>query len=276
MANRHYEHALKDLPCRVSSTAHTIYQLICYRYDDRLTLDNGKPNKGYLKSYPGMAEMMSATGKSRNTCNTAVESLITNNLIARITIGKPGSRAEFRPIYTLEALGESVSETIHVSKTYKSRQRVDNVTLASTKSNVGKPNVLRAQDTISTISNHKYDKSKTYDYINYERWHVISQDLPPLLVRQWVHTRESEECLDKILQRTTLKAFKGTLRTLNFKLAHDLTGLYMSHLRQYAGVKTIPQSTPYDNKSAYDDVLSNLLNELNMGVDQVLKDIDQA
>lgn len=39
-----------------------------------------------------MAEFMSATGKGRNACNTAVESLIKENLVARLIIGKPGSR----------------------------------------------------------------------------------------------------------------------------------------------------------------------------------------
>lgn len=153
MANKHYEHALKGLPCRVSTTAHLIYQIICYRYDDREFID-GKPNRGYLKSYPGMDLLMSATGRGRNACNTAIEVLIKENLIARITIGKPGARAEYRPIYTLEALGESVSNTRHVSKVYKPRRRVENVSSALAKSLDYEHKESLPQDTISTISNH--------------------------------------------------------------------------------------------------------------------------
>jgi hypothetical protein len=243
MANKHYEHALKGLPCRVSTTAHLIYQIICYRYDDREFIE-GKPNRGYLKSYPGMDLLMSATGRGRNACNTAMESLIKENLVARITIGKPGVRAEYRPIYTLEALGESVSNTRHVSKVYKPRGRVENVSSALAKSLDNEHIESLSQDTISTISNHKYDKSKTYDYVNYERWHVISQDLPQLLVKQWVHSKESEALLDQILNGTTLKAFRANLRRLNFDKAYDLTGLYMDYLRQCAGVNKPTEGIP--------------------------------
>ena len=79
-------------------------------------------------------------------------------------------------------------------------------------------------------------KKKTYDYVNYQRWHVISQVLPPLLVRQWRHTKESETCLDVITQGTTLKAFVADLREHKFQQAGDQTGLFMSHLRKCAGV----------------------------------------
>lgn len=80
--------------------------------------------------------------------------------------------------------------------------------------------------------------------MNYERWHVISQDLPPLLVRQWVHSKESEALLDQILNGTTLKAFRANLRRLNFDKAYDLTGLYMDYLRQCAGVNKPTEGIP--------------------------------
>lgn len=79
-------------------------------------------------------------------------------------------------------------------------------------------------------------KKKTYDYVNHERWHVISQALPRLLVSQWKHTKESEKCFDVILQETQLKAFVADLRRHNFEQAGDQTGAFMSHLRKCAGV----------------------------------------
>ena len=85
-------------------------------------------------------------------------------------------------------------------------------------------------------------KKKTYDYVNYERWHVISQVLPPLLVSQWRHTKESEKCLDVILQGTTLKAFVSDLSRHNFSQGYDYSGLYMSHLRKCAGVYNLSAS----------------------------------
>jgi hypothetical protein len=236
MANKHYEHALDGLPCRVSATATIIYQIICYRFDDRVTLPNGKPNPGHGKSYPGMDAFVKATGRTRQACNTAIEELIANKLVNRITIGKPGSRAEYVPIYTLNDLGISVKNTLHVSKQYKSKKLADNVKRTSIMSKEGLPNETSLLNTISTISNHKYDKSKTNDYVNYQRWHVISQALPRLLVSQWRHTKESEECLDSITQITTLTAFVADLRRHKFEQAGDQTGLFMSHLRKCAGV----------------------------------------
>jgi hypothetical protein len=273
MANKHYEHALDGLPCRVSATATIIYQIICYRFDDRVTLPNGKPNPGHGKSYPGMDAFVKATGRTRQACNTAIEELIANKLVNRITIGKPGSRAEYVPIYTLNDLGISVKNTLHVSKQYKSKKLADNVKRTSIMSKEGLPNETSLLNTISTISNHKYDKSKTNDYVNYERWHVISQDLPPLLVRQWIHSKESEALLDQILDGTTLKAFKANLRRLNFNRAYDLTGLYMDYLRQFAGVNKPIKSLSMgeqvekelDEFSNYD--LEAELKKFNPGVD---------
>jgi len=243
MANEHYEEALKGLPCPVSSTASLIHQVICYRYDTRKTLPNGKPNPGYGKSYPGMPTLMKATGKSRTACNTAIALLINNKVIDRVGIGRPGKQAEYRPIYVLSQLGEHVNLSAHVSKPYtkpdryrKPTQHVNNIEATSQE---GLPNVSSKQDTISTISNYKYGK---YDYdliVNTTRWHLIAQVLPPLLVSQWVHTKESEMCLDVILQDTTINAFKAELRTHNFLLAGDQTAVYMSLLRTRAGVKKV-------------------------------------
>jgi hypothetical protein len=100
----------------------------------------------------------------------------------------------------------------------------------------GEPSSESACDTPHPyIPDKPYIRKKTYDFVNNERWHVISQVLPPLLVRQWRHTKESEACLDVITQDTTLKAFVADLRGHKFEQAGDQTGLFMSHLRKCAG-----------------------------------------
>jgi hypothetical protein len=223
MANRHFEHALKGLPCRVSTTAQIIYQIICYRYDDREFID-GKPNRGYLKSYPGMAEFMSATGRKRNTCNTAIESLITNKVIARVTIGKPGARAEFRPIYTLEALGESVSNTRHVSKVYKPRKRVESVSSALAKCPENEHKVSLPQDTISTISNHKYDKLITL--------------LPSDISKYIKPGKNLDKLLDKLVdQGMSLEAISAHLSDKKYSDRYTIGGTVITHLEALCGVK---------------------------------------
>jgi hypothetical protein len=227
MANRHYEHAIHGLPCRVSTTAHTIYQIICHRYDDRIKLKNGKPNPGYLKSYPGMGLFMSATGRSRQACNTAIESLITNGLIVRVTIGKPGSRAEYLPIYTLNALGESVKNALHVSKVYKSRKVADNVKTTDSMSKDNLPNESSALNTISTISNYKYDK---YDKL---------MTLLPTDISKYIKPGKNlEHLLDKLVdQGMTLEAISAHLRAQKYSDRWTIGGTVVTHLEALCGVK---------------------------------------
>ena len=87
-------------------------------------------------------------------------------------------------------------------------------------------------------------KKKTYDFVNHQRWQIISQALPKLLVSQWKHTKESEECLDVITQGTILKAFVADLRRHKFEQGGDQTGLFMSHLRKCAGVRKPSEDLP--------------------------------
>lgn len=249
MANKHYEHALKGLPCRVSTTAHLIYQIICYRYDDREFID-GKPNRGYLKSYPGMDLLMSATGRGRNACNTAIEVLIKENLIARITIGKPGARAEYRPIYTLEALGESVSNTRHVSKVYKPRRRVENVSSALAKSLDYEHKESLPQDTISTISNHKYDKLITL--------------LPSDIGKYIKPGKNLDKLLDQLVsQGMSLEAISAYLSDKKYSDRYTIGGTVITHLEQLLGVKR-PSGNEWCGNC---DKLTRQFNERSPGVD---------
>ena len=226
MANRHYEHSLEGLPCRVSTTAHLIYQIICYRYDIREFID-GKPNRGYLKSYPGMGLFMSATGRCRQACNTAIESLITNGLIVRVTIGKPGSRAEYLPIYTLNALGESVKNALHVSKVYKSRKVADNVKTTDSMSKDNLPNESSALNTISTISNYKYDK---YDKLITLLSTDISKYIKP--------SKNLEDLLNELVnQGKTLEAISAHLSAQKYNLYDRHSGAVVTHLEQLIGVR---------------------------------------
>jgi hypothetical protein len=224
MSNKHYEHALEGLPCRVSTTAHIIYQIICYRFDDRITLPNGKPNPGYNKSYPGMSAFVKATGRSRQACNTAIEALIAEGLVARITIGKPGSRAEFVPIHTVNALGISVKNTLHVSKQYSSRKLADNVKNTNLMSKADLPNESSALNTISTISNHKYDKLIT---------------LLPKEISQYIKPGKN---LDRLLDNLTdqgmsIEAISAYLSDKKYSDRYTIGGTVVTHLEELSGFK---------------------------------------
>jgi len=222
MSNKHYEHALEGLPCRVSTTAHIIYQIICYRYDEREFKD-GKPNRGYLKSYPGMEAFVKATGRTRQACNTAIESLIANKLIIRITIGKPGSRAEYLPIYTLNALGQHVKPSLHVSKPYKSRKLADNVKNTNSMSKADLPNESSTLNTISTISNHKYDK-------------LIS--LLPKEVSQYIKPGKNiDSLLDKLTDKgMSIEAVSAHLSKQKYSDRYTIGGTVVTHLEALSGL----------------------------------------
>ena len=223
MANKHYEHALEGLPCRVSGTAHNIYQIICYRYDLREFID-GKPNRGYLKSYPGMDAFVKATGRTRQACNTAIESLIANKLVIRVTIGKPGSRAEYIPIYTLNALGEHVKHSLHVSKPYKSRKLADNVKNTNSMSKEDLPKETSSLNTISTISNHKYDKLIT---------------LLPIEISQYIKPGKNiDKLLDRLVnQGVTIEAVCAYLSRKKYSDRYTIGGTVVTHLEALLGDK---------------------------------------
>lgn len=223
MSNRHYEHAIKGLPCRVSSTANTIYQLICYRYDEREFINN-KPNRGYLKSYPGMDAFVKATGRSRQACNNAIEQLIAKGLIVRLTIGKPGSQAEYRPVYTLEALGESVKNTLHVSKQYTTRKLADNVKNTNTMSKADLPNKSSPLNTISTISIHKYDKLMS---------------LLPKDISQYINPGKNiDRLLDKLIddQGMSIEAVSAHLSKQKYSDRYTIGGTVVTHLEALSGL----------------------------------------
>jgi hypothetical protein len=224
MANKHYEHALEGLPCRVSTTAHIIYQIICYRFDDRITLTNGKPNPGYNKSYPGMDAFVKATGRSRQACNTAIEQLIANGLVARITIGKPGSRAEYVPIHTVNALGISVKNTLHVSKEYKSRKLADNVKTTNSMSKEDLPKETSSLNTISTISDHKYDKLIT---------------LLPIEISQYIKPGKNiDKLLDRLVnQGVSIEAVCAYLSRKKYSDRWTIGGTVVTHLEALLGDK---------------------------------------
>jgi hypothetical protein len=50
------DYALAGSPVRLSGLAQSVHALLLHRFDTRPTV-NGKPNKGYRKSYPSMDEI---------------------------------------------------------------------------------------------------------------------------------------------------------------------------------------------------------------------------
>ena len=74
MSNKLTEaYALAGSPVRLSGTAQSIHALLMHRFDERQFV-NGKPNKGYRKSYPSMEEIQTwCAGFSRQAISNAIE-----------------------------------------------------------------------------------------------------------------------------------------------------------------------------------------------------------
>jgi hypothetical protein len=153
-------YAFAGSPVRLSGLAQSVHALLLHRFDDRQFV-NGRPNKGYRKSYPSMEEMQTwCAGFSRQAVSKAIEELIAKGFIIRVEIGRPGQRANFIPVYALALLGDYVNISLHKSKVYKSKKVTDSDDSSSTMSKQLLPNVSTNQDTISNTSNISNNRNK--------------------------------------------------------------------------------------------------------------------
>ena len=59
---------------KLSGLETALYLIICHRYDTR-EFANGRRNRGYLKSYPGMEFFQRVTGMSRSAIEGALATL---------------------------------------------------------------------------------------------------------------------------------------------------------------------------------------------------------
>mgnify|MGYP003652944116 CR=1 FL=1 len=152
-------YAFAGSPVRLSGLAQSVHALLLHRFDER-PIVNGRPNKGYRKSYPSMEEIQTwCTGFTRQAVNKALEELIAKGFIIRVEIGRPGQRANFIPVYALALLGDYVNISLHKSKVYKSKKVTDSDSSGSSLSKQLLPNVSTNRDTISSTSNTSNNRS---------------------------------------------------------------------------------------------------------------------
>lgn len=240
MSNRLTEaYAYAGSPVKLSGTAVAIYALILHRYDDRPEV-NGKPNKGYKKSYPKNEDICRWVGMSRTSVNRGIEELISDGLMYRCTIGKPGQQAEFVPIYALGLLGDfSVNYGLHVSKVYKNKKVSQSDKPVDIMSKADAPNVLTEVNSISTIS--------IISNNTYEDKYKLFNTLRPLLrdeLRQLQGGKNYESALDILDSKgATVEEVARHLNSQNFANSHNLGGLVASMLTSYADSYTSVKPT---------------------------------
>jgi hypothetical protein len=232
MSNRLTDaYALAGSPVRLSGLAQSVHALLLHRFDERPIL-NGKPNKGYRKSYPSMEEIQTwCAGFSRQAISKAIEELIANGFIIRVEIGRPGQRANYVPVYALGLLGDYVNVSLHKSKHYKVKKVADSVTTDSTISKQSLPNVSTGLDTISSTSSTSNNRNR-------DRFTVLIDLLPTALKGLQAGTN-----LDALLD--VYEAKGGRLKALADHLNdHDYTGATSLNAVLYKRLRTFIEAYP--------------------------------
>jgi hypothetical protein len=219
-------YALAGSPVRLSGLAQSIHALLLHRFDER-PVKNGKPNKGYRRSYPSMEEIQTwCTGFSRQAVSKAIEELITKGFIIRVEIGRPGWRANYVPVYALGLLGDYVNISLHKSKKYKGKKVTVSDSLDSTMSKQVLPNVLAQAYTISNISNISNNR-------NEERFTVFI-DLLPSALKCLAPGPNLDALLDVLEAKGgTLKALAGHLNEHDYTGSNNLNSVLFKRLRTY-------------------------------------------
>lgn len=268
MSNREFNIIrIHGVPVKISPTAHNVHKVILYEYDTRPLKLDGKPNPGYKTSYPGMEALQKATGVSRQSVERAITELIAKNIIDQVTLGKPGTRAHYRPIYALHLLGEPVNLALHVSRNNESSKRKKSVALAMEMSKASVQNESSTLSTISTTSIEKYDKYENGG-IDVERWNVILNYLKDDVKMYLEPGPNYERRLDKLERKgTTPQAIGRFMAQQNWSTSYNIGGLFQSFLDQLLGVKKASESSSMPRNCGECDPETRHMNEQSLGED---------
>lgn len=218
-------------PVRLSGLAQSVHAFLLHRFDEREFV-NGKPNKGYRKSYPSMDDFrLWCTGFSRQAISKAIEELISKEIIIRVEIGRPGQRANYVPVYALGLLGEHVNKSLHKSKKYKGKKVTESDTTRSTMSKQSLPNVSTSLDTISSTSNTSNNRNR-------DRFNRFIELLPTALKEIQPGTN-LDALLDVLFVKGgRLKALADHLNDHDYTGAESLNAVVFKRLRAY--VEALP------------------------------------
>jgi len=160
---------------KLSGLELALYLIICHRYDTR-EFANGKRNRGYLKSYPGIELFQRVTGMSRSAIEGALATLKAKGLITQVEKGYRNNRACYIPAYSINLLShrESVAY-INTLDNEVSDNLAESVSDTGIESPVYAHKVSSTPVTISTVSTVNTNK------YNMLRFNLILKSLPERL-----------------------------------------------------------------------------------------------
>jgi len=160
---------------KLSGLELALYLIISYRYDTR-EFANGKRNRGYLKSYPGMELFQRVTRMSRSAIEGALARLKEKGLITQVEKGYRNNTACYIPTYSINLLthGESVGI----------RDTLDNEVsdnLAESVSDTGIESPVYAHKVSSTPVTISTTSTTSTNKYNMLRFNLILKSLPERL-----------------------------------------------------------------------------------------------
>jgi len=261
MSNRVYEAFLKTgLPLRsdgktYSPTAYNTYRTICYRYNDKTGT-----------AYPGEKELTLVTGVSRQSVNRAITELKSGGVIDQPKKGYRNQRAEFRPVYHLAMLSESVNPALHINSIKETSFPLDSDALVIKKSKASNTKESGFLVPISTISTSKYDKYE----INELRFNKLLNYIPKDFRNYIKPGKNYERLLDDLEHKgTSLEAVGAFLAKQNWFSAGSKGGLLTHFLEVLAGEKRLGESSsmPRWCGGDYCDKTTRLWPEASLGRD---------
>ena len=238
---------------KVSATARLIFYHLCDRYDTR-------PGKGF--AYPGMAELMRVTGKSRTTVQDGLKELKDLGFIDQTKKGFRTQRAEYVVTYALQLQGKSVgyADTL--------KDKTERKESAMEFDPVGYTDVMGTDlppkgsampypiNTLKTTNTTKYvnTKENVFSY-NVERWNVLKPHLGDS--ERFIKPGPNYERLLNLLEAKglRLKDIGAFIEKIDFTNAHSCGGRLEQELNKLAGVSkatTKPGATDWCGREGCD------------------------
>ena len=227
MSNSDYELFTKAVIPNLSATERLLLGHYCQRLNDKVS-----PRK----AWPPRDELERITGAHDKSISRCLSQLVKKGFLFRITLASKerGLRAEYG--VNLELLKRyQVTAELPITDRDTPLEVTSEFPVSNPEVLVSNPEVLLRELTSYPKPNKPNKPNKR---INWERWQIITSDLPSNVKSLINPDLNSENLLDElVLQGTSLKVIRETVAKVNYTLAGKVGGLFIDTLEKLAGVK---------------------------------------
>lgn len=234
MSNHDYELFTKATITDLSLLERQILGHYCQRLSDKAS-----PRK----AWPPRDELIRITGAHNKSISRALSQLVKKGYLFRITLASKerGKRAEYG--VNLELL-KSYQVTAELPITNS-----DTPLEVTPEYPIGNPVVLESNLAVLIREPVSYPKpnkpNKPNKRTNWQRWEIITSDLPHN-VKSLINAAEnSENLLDELVrQGTSLKVIREAVAKVDYANSYKVGGLFVATLEKLAGVKSARINSP--------------------------------